>query len=84
MVVLADDLHVGTQGVKWALTYFKQPVIYILGNHEYYCRASMKQLEGEFIRFTQSTNVHILIDGVNFIGATLWSDFNVYNKQDIN
>ena len=37
VVILAGDIHVGRRGVEWALETIKdRPVIYVLGNHEYY------------------------------------------------
>ncbi|MES1952914.1 hypothetical protein S4A8_18743 [Salinisphaera sp. S4-8] len=35
-VVLAGDIHNGTVGIEWAARTFRVPVIYIMGNHEYY------------------------------------------------
>jgi predicted phosphodiesterase len=43
VVILAGDIHVGNRGVDWAkATFPNQPVIYILGNHEYYGKAFPK------------------------------------------
>ncbi len=37
VVVLAGDTHTGRNGIKWALQAFPdRPVIYVLGNHEFY------------------------------------------------
>ena len=36
VTVLAGDIAVGLEGVAWALKAFKRPVIYIMGNHEFY------------------------------------------------
>jgi predicted phosphodiesterase len=57
-------------------------VVYVAGNHEFYhgrWKASLQHLRDECARFT---NVYFLendikeIDGVSFIGATLWTDCN--------
>lgn len=40
VVVLAGDIHTKDCGVKWALDEIKdRPVIYVLGNHEFYGKA---------------------------------------------
>ena len=37
LVILAGDTHVKDKGLKWVLDQgFKVPVIYVLGNHEFY------------------------------------------------
>jgi predicted phosphodiesterase len=34
VVVLAGDTNLGTAGVRWAMENIKEPVVYLLGNHE--------------------------------------------------
>ncbi|WP_228462861.1 metallophosphoesterase [Chryseobacterium caseinilyticum] len=37
VVLLAGDINLGTKGIEWIKTKIPgKPVIYILGNHEYY------------------------------------------------
>ncbi|MFC0426563.1 metallophosphoesterase [Chryseobacterium scophthalmum] len=37
VVVLAGDINLGTQGIEWIKTKIPdKPVVYVLGNHEYY------------------------------------------------
>jgi len=37
VVVCAGDVHTGAQGLEWIKTRFEgRPVIYVLGNHEFY------------------------------------------------
>lgn len=70
------------------LKHWKKSVIYVAGNHEYY---SCKPISEENERFKawlseNHKNVHFLnnesveIDGVNFFGGTMWTDFNGGNK----
>jgi predicted phosphodiesterase len=80
VVVLAGDIDNGPAGIEWAGATFDAPVLYIAGNHEPY--------DGEF-HATQAalraaagrTGVRVLdcgeavIDGVRFLGCTLWTDF---------
>ena len=37
LVVIPGDLNIGTKGVEWLIENIpSKPVIYVLGNHEYY------------------------------------------------
>ena len=37
LVILAGDVNLGTKGIEWIKSTIKNiPVIYVLGNHEYY------------------------------------------------
>jgi predicted phosphodiesterase len=83
VVVLAGDIHTKDRGVKWALESIKdKPVIYVLGNHEFYGKTYPKLIT-ELKGLAVNTNVHVLekdvvsIDGVNFLGCTLWTDFEI-------
>lgn len=88
VVIMAGDIYVGDKGIKWVEKHIKhKPVIYVLGNHEYWKHAHPK-LINDLQEKTKNTNVHILekdvitIEGVNFLGATMWTDYNLYgNKQ---
>ena len=86
VVILAGDIGVGTAGLEWAVRRFPdKPVIYVAGNHEYYHHD---------IGITQALkagapgNLHVLdndsreIDGVRFLGATLWTDFRIYGEGE--
>lgn len=83
VVILAGDIGVGQQGVEWANYYFPNlPTIYVLGNHEHY--ESNIQINIKKIKtIAENTNVHVLenesicINGVQFLGCTLWTDFNL-------
>ncbi|GLS88971.1 phosphatase [Psychromonas marina] len=91
VIVLAGDIHLGDQGVKWAADTFKQPVVAVAGNHEAYTRqnVNLDQILYSMRLAAKGTNVHVLnnesivIDGVNFIGSTLWSDFNLYGRPKL-
>ncbi len=63
-------------------------VIYVPGNHEYYGGHMYISLDKLLVAMeSQFTNFHLLhnrfveIDGVNFIGSTLWTDFNKGNPM---
>jgi predicted phosphodiesterase len=83
VVILAGDIHVGKKGIEWAQQHFPdQPVIYVLGNHEYYRCAYPKHL-ADLRQMTIGTNIHLLendrveINDVVFLGCTLWTDFEL-------
>ena len=88
VVVLAGDIHVGSEGRKWAQQHFSgKPVIYVLGNHEFY-RHSLPEVTEELKRKTKGSQIHVLennaaqIDGVTFLGCTLWTDFELYGDPE--
>jgi predicted phosphodiesterase len=81
VVILAGDINLGTKGIEWIkATITKVPVIYVLGNHEYYKGSYPKTLNA-ITNSASDTNVHVLeneavtVDDVTFHGATLWTDF---------
>jgi predicted phosphodiesterase len=85
-VVLAGDIHVGTKGIEWALrNYPNIPIIYVLGNHEYYRGAYPRLLE-KMEEANYPKNLHILENGsvtiehVRFLGCTLWADFDLMGE----
>ena len=64
---------------KW-----KNPVLYVTGNHEYYTRRPMNEEDNRFKAWLEDRHPHVklLLDeevcirGVNFFGGTMWTDFN--------
>jgi Icc-related predicted phosphoesterase len=82
VVLLAGDIHVGAHGVAWAQRHFTCPVLYVPGNHEYYggslhkTLAQMKdQARGSCVHVLE--NEEVVIDGVRFLGGTLWTDYRL-------
>jgi predicted phosphodiesterase len=83
VIIAAGDVDRGLNGLNWLKANFpEQPVIYILGNHEFY-RHSLPALTHDLHRATAGTNIHLLedaaveIDGYTFVGCTLWTSFLV-------
>lgn len=80
VLIAAGDIGVGTEGLEW-LQSLEVPVIYVAGNHEYW-GFEITRLNGLFSEISKDSNVHhleknsVIIDGVKFIGCTLWTDFN--------
>jgi Icc-related predicted phosphoesterase len=90
VVVLAGDIDNGTRAIDWAeRTFPDTPVLYVPGNHEYYdgeigeVRAALRA------RAAQSPNVRVLdndelvLDGVRFLGSTLWTDFELFGRENM-
>jgi predicted phosphodiesterase len=86
VVVLAGDIARPANSIEWARQ-FEQPVLYVPGNHEFY-GSSIAGTIGELRELTRHLNIHILsgdaaiVDGVRFLGATLWTDFELYPEPE--
>ena len=84
LVILAGDIWKEDQGIHWArATWPDLPIIYLAGNHEFY-RTERNACLGALRSSAQKANVHflendeIVIDGVRFLGCTLWTDFDLF------
>lgn len=85
VVILAGDIDCpASRAVEWAARPETFPsanaVIYVAGNHEFYGHAmqpvlsNMKtQAQGSFVHALDGDEV--VVDGVRFLGCTLWTDF---------
>ena len=84
LVILAGDIHNGVPALQWGRqTFPDHPIVQIAGNHEFYdhdyqpcldaMRAAAQRLD---IRFLE--NDRVVIDGVEFLGCTLWTDFRIF------
>ena len=86
VVVLAGDIARPSEAAAWALE-FDKPVLYVLGNHEFY-GGTLSRTPDELKRLCAGTHVHVLdddeivIDGVRFLGSTLWTDFLLIGTGD--
>ena len=79
VVILAGDIAKPLDAVRWA-SGFDKPVLYVPGNHEFYgssLAATVSQLKalcaGTRIQILDADEV--IIEGVRFLGTTLWTDF---------
>jgi 3',5'-cyclic AMP phosphodiesterase CpdA len=88
VVVLAGDIHAGAEGFRWARDHFPDgEIVYVPGNHEYY-GAVMSDMQALMRREAQRFGIHLLdpgaveIAGVRFLGATLWTDFELDGRDD--
>lgn len=90
VVVLAGDIHKSNLGIYWAReTWPDKHLVYVAGNHEFYNQDRVKALEK--LRFAaDEMNVHflendeVMIEGVRFLGCTLWTDFDLFGAEQQN
>ncbi|MGB6106115.1 MAG: metallophosphoesterase [Pusillimonas sp.] len=81
IVILAGDISRPKEAIEWA-SGFKQPVLYVPGNHEFY-GCGIKETIARLKHYAQGTHIRILdndevvLHGIRFIGSTLWTDFNL-------
>ncbi|MEL6536520.1 MAG: metallophosphoesterase [Bacteroidota bacterium] len=86
LIIMAGDVDVGVKGAQWMLAELPQvPILYVLGNHEYYHGSYPGTLE-EIRTACEGTRISLLEDlavevgEITFHGTTLWTDFNLFGK----
>lgn len=87
LVILAGDIDLGVRGIRWAKEIFKgQPVVYVMGNHEFY-DGDLELTLAEAREESAGSNVHLLecdvldLPKVRILGCTLWSDFRLLGAE---
>ena len=81
LVILAGDLARPARAMAWA-SRIPKPVLYVPGNHEFY-GGSIEGTVAELKRLCAGTRIRVLdceevvLGGVRFLGATLWTDFRL-------
>jgi predicted phosphodiesterase len=86
VVILGGDIARPREAISWAQG-FTKPVLYVLGNHEFY-GGSIAGTARELKRLCAGTNIRVLddeefvIDGVRFLGTTLWTDFMLFGEGE--
>lgn len=88
IIILAGDISRNTRGINWASKNFKNnQVIYIAGNHEYY-RTCLPKMRTALRNQSTESGIHfldnssIVLEGVRFLGTTLWTDFSLYSNDE--
>ena len=90
VVVLAGDIGKKSGGIIWARKKFPdKEIVYVPGNHEFY--GAHRQDTLDVMRAdADQCNVHLLdndevmINGVRFLGSTLWTDFLLFGERKQN
>ena len=91
VLVAAGDIHSpASKGVEWlAAKADGGPVIYGQGNHEWCAPRGNFAVREEAAcarDLAENLGVHslmsdaVMIDGIRFLGATLWTDYNYYGE----
>jgi predicted phosphodiesterase len=87
VVILAGDIGTGTIGIEWARkTFPRKKIVYVAGNHEFYGQDRLETITKLRVAAQESgafflDNDEVLIDGVRFLGCTLWTDFALFGKD---
>lgn len=87
VAVLAGDIWSDESAVRWAGETFPCPVVFVPGNHEYYER-ELRRSRRAMAACARGAKVHVLddgeviLDGVRFLGATLWTDFALLGDRE--
>ena len=91
VLIAAGDIHTPlSAGVRWlAERADGRPVIYVPGNHEWYAYQRRFTITEEAKRgqeLADALGIHLLqyaeiiIDGVRFLGTSLWTDYAIYGN----
>ena len=82
VVIIAGDVARPDEAIAWA-SRLRKPVLYVPGNHEFYGgsitgtrRALTERAAGTNVRLLDQSET--IVDGVRFVGTTLWTDFLLF------
>ncbi|WP_428249528.1 metallophosphoesterase [Ferrovibrio sp.] len=95
VLVLAGDIEVGPHMaldyISQVSEFLDIPIVYVAGNHEFYKGSlldDIEELRQGSLRLQQSGHeIHFLennsavIGGVRFLGATLWTDYEIFGAD---
>jgi predicted phosphodiesterase len=86
VVILAGDIARPKEAASWA-SGFAKPELYFLGNHVFY-GSSFAGTVDELKQLCAGTNIRVLdndeviVEGVRFLGTTLWTDFMLFGEGE--
>jgi len=90
-ICAGDLMRAPANGIHWLAEHVapSMPCVYVAGNHEFY-RGSIKEgLEDGRAAASTFSDVHflendfVIIEGVRFLGATLWTDYRLEGHQQM-
>ena len=88
VVVLAGDVAPGSAGIEWMRRHLDgRPILYVAGNHEFYGN-DLPGLTDRLRDAARGSAIHVLendelvVDGVRFLGCSLWSDFDFAGAEN--
>jgi len=91
IVIIAGDICQGlAAGVRFIAgeKLNTKPVIYVGGNHEFYGHDHHAELADGRAEAAKHSNIHLLerdgalVDGIEFLGCTLWTDYKYAGLQE--
>ena len=84
LVILAGDIHVKNKGLKWAKEKFQDvPVLYVLGNHEYYGEALPRHIN-KLKEQAEGSNINVLEnESIKIGGIHTQKDYIIGNTRII-
>jgi predicted phosphodiesterase len=86
VIVLAGDVGKFANGIHWARESFPdKEIIYVPGNHEFYGTERMETLSLMHVAAQECAvklldDDEVVINGVRFLGSTLWTDFELFGE----
>lgn len=90
VLILAGDVSSNAKGLAWAYETYKDSadhIVVVYGNHDYWGKHYYQKVLRRAREYAaDKSNLHFLendavcIDGVWFIGATLWTDYSLGNQ----
>ena len=86
VIILAGDIARPKDAIAWASA-FTKPTLYVPGNHEFY-GGSLASTVHELKQLCRGSNIQVLdndavvMNGVRFLGATLWTDFQLFGEGE--
>ncbi|MGY3581920.1 putative phosphodiesterase [Bradyrhizobium sp. USDA 4341] len=92
VAVFAGDINGSpSEGMRWIRQqegFEYAEIIFVAGNHEYYGH-NIQEEETAAVEVAAATRIHFLnasavpiIDGVRFLGCTLWTDYSIMGNQE--
>lgn len=90
VIVLAGDIGKQSNGIIWAREKFPdKEIIYVPGNHEFYGShrrdtLNLMRADAEQCKVHLLDNDEVVINGVRFLGSTLWTDFLLFGERKKN
>ncbi|MFT0534244.1 metallophosphoesterase family protein [Castellaniella hirudinis] len=85
ITILAGDIARPAKAMQWA-SRIRHPVLYVPGNHEFYSGV-IPDVRAQLARHAAEYGIHLLdqqaavIQGIRFLGATLWTDFELFGPE---
>jgi predicted phosphodiesterase len=89
VLVLAGDIHDGIQGMDRFKNWKEgTEVIYVAGNHEFYghvigSKEDQMRARGLELGIHFLERNSVVINGVRFLGATLWTDYRLFEPRHL-